>query len=96
MDVDVELSGASELEARLSHVHAGLLDLTRQLGAQLLATAPPMTVTTSPRMRARAWGAGDVWTLPAGGWVAARDGGVHLPDDLDNLTAHVQELLDGH
>lgn len=95
MHVGVELSGVSDLEARLSHAHAGLLDLTRQLGAQLLATAPPMTVATSPRMRARAWGAGDVWTLPAGGWVSSRDGGVHLPDNLDDLTTHVQELLDG-
>ena len=96
MDVDVELGGLPELEARLAHAHDGILDLTRQLGAQLMDTAPPMLAITSVTMRPRTWGAGDMWTLPAGTWVAGRDGGIHLPDNPDDLTTHVQQLLDGH
>lgn len=92
MDVDVDLDGLSELETRLAHVHAGLLDLTRALAPQLQATIPPMAVAPSPHMRPRPWGAGDVWTLPAGGWIAGR---VELPDTFDELTTHVQQLLDG-
>lgn len=96
MDAGAEVTGLPELRARVDHASAGVLDLTRQLGSQLQDTTPPMAVFASPTMRARPWGTGDVWTLPAGGWVAARDGSVHLPDDIDALTDHVQQLLDGH
>lgn len=95
MDLDVELGGLPELEARLAHAQAGVLDLTSELAATIVQAAPPMLAFSSVRMHARQWGAGDVWELPAGSWVAGRDGRVHLPDDLDGLQAHVQELLDG-
>jgi len=95
VDLDVELDGLQDLEARLAHAHAGILTLDRDLASKLEREAPPMVVTESVRMRARPWGAGDVWTLPAGGWVAGRDGRVHLPDDVDQLTDTVQQLLDG-
>ena len=95
MDVGVELGGLPDLEARLAHARAGVLTLERDLASQLLAAAPPMLVFSSQRMRERAWGAG-LWQLPAGGWVAGRDGRVHLPNDLDDMTTHVQQLLDGH
>lgn len=89
----MRLDGAPELESRLSHAQAGILDLSRDLSAQLEREAPPMLVADSVRMRARAWGAGDVWTLPAGGWLTPR---VRLPDDLDTIQRHVQQLLDGN
>lgn len=91
MDLDVELAGASELETRLAHAQAGVLSLSRDLAAELERTTPPQLVAESPRMRPRAWGAGDVWTLPAGGWIVGR---VKLPDDTDKLTDHIQQLLD--
>lgn len=92
----MELGGLSELEARLAHAHTGLLQLDGDLSPQLEDAAPPMLVFQSTRMHARPWGAGDVWELPAGGWVAARDGKVHLPDDAETIVArHVQQLLDG-
>lgn len=96
MDVDVELVGSPELVARLDHAAAGVLSLGRDLAAELTRTTAPMAAFDSVAMRARPWGTGDVWTLPAGAWVAARDGRVHLPDSLDDLTTHVQELLDGN
>lgn len=95
MDLDVDVAGQTELAARLHHASDGVLDLTRQLAADIQAAAPPQLAFASVRMHARSWGAGDVWTLPAGAWVAARDGRVHLPDDTDQLTTRVQELLDG-
>lgn len=95
MDVSVDLDGQPELAARLAHAHAGVLQLGRDLEAKLLDATPPTVVFASPRMRARQWA--DVWELPAGGWLAARDGHVRLPDDpTDILTTHVQDLLDGH
>ena len=90
MDLDVDLGGAPELVSRLDHAQQGILDLSRDLSAQLTQATPPMVAYTSPTMRPRAWGDGDVWTLPGSAWV----GTVRLPDDLDMLTAHVQELLD--
>lgn len=89
----MELGGLSPLEARLAHAHDGLLDLTRDLGAQLERETPPMVVAASTRMRARSWGTGDVWQLPAGGWVAPRI--LLEPDPLPELQKHVQQLLDG-
>lgn len=91
MDVDVELVGLSELETRLAHAQAGVLDLARDLSTELEQSTPPQVVASSPRMRPRAWGAGDVWTLPAGGWIVGR---VLLPDNPDKLTDHLQQLLD--
>lgn len=94
MDVDVELGGLSELDARLAHARAGVLNLEAELGGQLLDDAPPMKLLDSPRMHARLWGAGDVWELPAGGWIAPR---LLLPNDVEaQLERHVQDLLDGH
>lgn len=96
MQLGVDVDGVPELDARLDHAQRGLLDLPTWAG-QLLETAPPMAVYPSPALRPRLWGTGDVWELPAGGWVAGRDGRVHLPDDVpDQLAHHVQELLDGH
>lgn len=93
MDIDVRLDGAPELESRLAHAQAGILDLSSDLSAQLEHTTPTMRVSDSVRMHARPWGAGDVWTLPVGGWVI---GTIRLPDNLDALQAHVQDILDGH
>lgn len=94
MDVGVELDGLPELVARLDHAHDGVLDLTRELGAQLLEESPPMAVHTSQRMRVRSWGAGDVWQLPAASWVTPR---VQLVKDPEELAQRkVQQLLDGH
>jgi hypothetical protein len=95
VDVGVELGGLPELEARLNHARTGVMDLTRQLGAQLADSTPPMVAFESVQMRARPWGAGDVWTLPAGSWVAGRDGSVQLLDPADQLQAYVQDLLNG-
>lgn len=93
MDLGLELDGQAELSARLAHAQTGLLDLSSDLAAELTQTAPPMLVAGSVTMRARTWGAGDVWTLPAGGWITPR---VQLPDNPDTLARHVQDLLDGH
>lgn len=92
MDVDVELAGLQDLEDRLAHAQAGLVDLEGELAPQLLQATPPTLVFDSLRMRARAWGDGDVWMLPAGGWLARR---VKLPDPTDALADRVQDLLDG-
>ncbi len=92
VSVGVTITGTAELRSRVEHAHAGVLDLSQDLAAALSDDAPPMVVAESVTMRARSWGTGDVWTLPAGGWIAPR---VQLPDDLDKLTAHVQQLLDG-
>ena len=95
MDLDVEAAGQAELSARLRHASDGVLSLDRDLTSQLVHAMPPQVAFQSVTMHARPWGAGDVWTLPSGTWVAARDGRVHLPDDPDQLTDHLQELLDG-
>ena len=95
MDLDVEAAGQAEVSARLHHASAGVLSLDRELTSQLVHTMPTQVAFQSVAMHARPWGTGDVWTLPAGVWVAARDGRVHLPDDPDQLTDHLQELLDG-
>lgn len=93
MRVGVELGGLPQLEARLDHAHAGILQLDRELVSELAHEAPPMVVAESVRMRARQWGVGDVWTLPAGGWIAPA---VKLdPDPSVKLQQHVQQLLDG-
>lgn len=92
MRVDVELAGAQELEHRLAHARDGILHLEEQLAPQLEAATPPTVVFDSTAMRARSWGPGDVWTLPAGGWLAPR---VKLPTDLDQLVDQVQDLLNG-
>lgn len=94
MDVGVELDGLPDLVLRLDHAHDGLLDLTRDLGSQLMDESPPMAVHTSQRMRPRSWGAGDVWALPAAAWVTPA---VRLPHDPEELAQRkVQQLLDGH
>lgn len=89
----MDLDGLPQLTARLDHAHAGLLDLTGDLAHQLEAEAPPMRAFASPRLNARTWGAGDVWTLPAGAWVADSHGRVDLPDPTDTLTTTAQRLL---
>jgi hypothetical protein len=97
VDVDVDLDGLPELVARLGHAHDGILDLTHDLGLELMRAGPPMMSFTSTAMRPRTWGPEDLWQLPAGSWVAGRDGRVHLPKHTtDDLTIYVQELLDGH
>jgi hypothetical protein len=93
VDLGVELDGLPELVARLDHAQAGIVTVARDLEPKLQDTAPPMVVYVSPTLRPRLWGDGDVWTLPAGGWVAPR---VQLPDGLEALTDHVQHLLDGN
>lgn len=95
MRLDVEAAGQAELSARLNHASQGVMHLDSELTSQLVHAMPPQVAFQSVTMHARAWGTGDVWTLPAGTWVAARDGRVHLPDDPDQLTDHLQGLLDG-
>lgn len=92
MELDVELGGLPELGDRLAHAQEGLLKLDQELAQQLLDAAPPMLVADSVRMRPRQWGVGDVWQLPAGGWIVPK---VQLPDAQEALQEHVQQLLDG-
>lgn len=92
MEVSVQLDGLPELGARLAHAQDGVLHLERELVPELLAATPPTLVAESVRMRARLWGAGDVWQLPSGGWLTPR---VQLPDGQEALQTHVQQLLDG-
>lgn len=92
LELDLELGGLPDLGDRLAHASDGILRLDRDLAQQLLEAAPPMAVAESVRMRARQWGAGDVWTLPAGGWITGK---IQLPDGQEELQAHVQQLLDG-
>lgn len=93
MDVDVELGGLPDLVDRLAHAQQGILQLERDMEAELLSVTPTQLVAESPRMRPRLWGVDDVWTLPAGGWIVGK---VQLPNGLDQLQDHVQDLLDGH